>query len=114
MDTSTSSKLRLSPEQVAAYNCEGYLIYPEAIFPEATFLKLKNHFDEKLAALPSDIRPESMDVPHFADTALFEWLFADEILNLVEPITGPDIALFSSHFICKPKGDGRRVPWHED
>ena len=55
-----------------------------------------------------------MDVPHFTDPALFQWLFADEVLDLVEPILGPDIALFSSHFICKPGGDGRRVPWHED
>jgi ectoine hydroxylase-related dioxygenase (phytanoyl-CoA dioxygenase family) len=55
-----------------------------------------------------------MDVPHFTDTKLFEWLFSDEVLDLVEPIIGPDIALFSSHFICKPKGDGKRVPWHED
>ncbi len=55
-----------------------------------------------------------MDVPHFTDPALFNWLFADEVLNLVKPILGPDLALFASHFICKPKGDGRRVPWHED
>jgi len=47
-----------------------------------------------------------MDVPHFVDTKLFEWLFSDEVLDLVEPIIGPDIALFSSHFICKPKGMG--------
>jgi ectoine hydroxylase-related dioxygenase (phytanoyl-CoA dioxygenase family) len=32
----------------------------------------------------------------------------------VEPLLGPDIALFSSHFICKPPGSGQRVPWHED
>ena len=42
------------------------------------------------------------------------WLFADEVLDLVEPILGPNIALFSSHFICKPRGNGKRVPWHED
>ena len=41
-------------------------------------------------------------------------MFADGVLDLVEPIIGPDIALFSSHFICKPKGDGKCVPWHED
>jgi ectoine hydroxylase-related dioxygenase (phytanoyl-CoA dioxygenase family) len=55
-----------------------------------------------------------MDVPHFTDLRLMEWLLADEVLDLVEPIIGPDIALFSSHFICKPRGDGQRVPWHED
>jgi ectoine hydroxylase-related dioxygenase (phytanoyl-CoA dioxygenase family) len=45
---------------------------------------------------------------------LFRWLLSDTVLDLVEPILGPDIALFSSHFICKPKGNGKRVPWHED
>ncbi len=55
-----------------------------------------------------------MDVPHFTDPKLFEWLFADEVLDLVEPILGPDIALWSSHFLCKPPGNGKRVPWHED
>lgn len=105
---------RLSDEQVATYNREGYLIYPDPIFPEAKFQKLKDHFEKKLSELPPGARPEAMDVPHFGDSALFEWLFADEVLNLVEPILGPDIALFSSHFISKPKGDGRRVPWHED
>jgi len=55
-----------------------------------------------------------MDVPHFAHPELFKWLFDGQVLDLVEPILGPDIALFSSHFICKPKGNGKRVPWHED
>jgi ectoine hydroxylase-related dioxygenase (phytanoyl-CoA dioxygenase family) len=58
--------------------------------------------------------PESMDTPHFANPALFRWLLADPVLDLVEPLIGPDIALFSSHFICKPPGVGKRVPWHED
>jgi hypothetical protein len=105
---------QLSPEQIATYRSEGILIYPEKIFPDHKFTKLKQHFETLLAALPEGQRPESMDVPHFSDPTLFEWLFADEILDLVQPITGPDIALFASHFICKPKGDGRRVPWHED
>ncbi len=105
---------RLNQDQVDRYMNEGYLIYPEKIFSDEKFEKLKAHFEKKLANLPEGARPEGMDVPHFTDPALFEWLFADEVLDLVEPILGPDIALFSSHFICKPKGDGRKVPWHED
>ena len=45
---------------------------------------------------------------------MLAWALDDAILGLVEPILGPDLALFSTHFICKPKGNGRRVPWHED
>jgi hypothetical protein len=71
---------------------------------------LHRHFDEALQNLGPDERPEAMNVPHFMDTALFEWLFDDAVLDLVEPISGPDIALFSSHFICKPQGNGKRVP----
>lgn len=104
----------LSAEQVEFYHSEGYLIRTDPLFPKPKFDALKTHFEEKLARLPSDVRPESMDVPHFTDPRLFDWLFADEVLDLVEPIVGPDIALFSSHFICKPRGNGKRVPWHED
>ena len=55
-----------------------------------------------------------MDVPHFMHPELFEWALDESVLGLVEPILGPDLALFSTHFICKPKGNGKRVPWHED
>lgn len=108
------SKPRLSPDEVETFAREGFLIYGHEVLSPAKFNRLKEHFEKMLAALPAGERPEGMDVPHFTDTALFEWLFDDAVLDLVEPILGPDIALFSSHFICKPKGDGRRVPWHED
>jgi Phytanoyl-CoA dioxygenase (PhyH) len=110
----TQVNQRLTTSQIEYYNREGYLIYDQPVLPQASFDKLKTHFDAKLEALDPSVRPEAMDVPHFTDTALFEWLFSDAVLDLVEPILGPNIALWSSHFICKPKGDGKRVPWHED
>ena len=110
----TSAEPRLSAEQVASYQREGYLVVPDPIFPPAEFDGLKDCFESILAALPSDERPEGMDVPHFLHPELFRWLFSDAVLDLVEPLLGPDIALFSSHFICKPRGNGKRVPWHED
>lgn len=114
MTTTTPAPARLSDVQVQAYNRDGYLIVTDPIFPAAKFDKLRAYFEDLLDNLATDQRPEAMDVPHFAHPELFEWLFADEVLDLVEPIIGPNIALWSSHFICKPKGDGRRVPWHED
>jgi hypothetical protein len=105
---------RLTDAQYTAFRREGFIVYDKPIFSVTKFDALKAHFEDKLARLPSDVRPEAMDVPHFTDTKLFNWLFADEVLDLVEPLLGPDIALWSSHFICKPKGDGKRIPWHED
>jgi hypothetical protein len=110
----TPSKLRLNPEEVAYFQREGYLIFSEPVFPAEKFAGLKTCFEEILADLPEGFSPEAMDVPHFSFPQLYEWLFADEVLDLVEPILGEDIALFSSHFISKPGFTGKRVPWHED
>lgn len=114
MHTPLARTPRLNGQQVAQFQDQGFLIVDEPIFAPDKFQRLVDHFETKLAALPPGARPEAMDVPHFTDSALFEWLLADEVLDIVEPLLGPDIALFSSHFICKPQGDGRRVPWHED
>jgi hypothetical protein len=105
---------RLSPDQVAHYRREGYVIYHQPVLPAEKFTALKSYFESILAALPPGERPEAMDVPHFAHPKLLEWAFDSAVLDLVAPIVGPDIALFSTHFICKPKGNGKRVPWHED
>ena len=36
------------------------------------------------------------------------------MLDTVEPLVGPDIALWTSHFISKDPYTGRATPWHED
>jgi hypothetical protein len=110
----TLSQPRLSPSEVQQYSENGYLIYQRPVLPTEKFDALRNYFESILAELPAGERPEAMDVPHFMHPKLLEWVFDDSILSLVEPIVGPDIALFSTHFICKPRGNGKRVPWHED
>ncbi|MCW8129125.1 MAG: phytanoyl-CoA dioxygenase family protein [Planctomycetota bacterium] len=105
---------RLTAGEVAFFRQEGYLTYREPVLPPAEFEALRAFFEGLLADLPAGDRPEAMDKPHFMHPELFRWVFSDEILGLAESILGPDLALFSTHFICKPKGDGKRVPWHED
>lgn len=114
LTTPTPTRGRISAEEVERFNEEGWLKFDEPVFSQEKFEALKDHFEAKLAQWPEDERPEAMDTPHLIDPKLFEWALADEVVDIVEPILGPDIVLFSTHFICKPKGDGRRVPWHED
>ena len=110
----TAYRSRLTPEEIQQYKEEGYTLPKCKVFSDEKFAALVDHFEGMLAAWPPDARPEAMDTPHFGDPKLNEWALAPEVVDLVEPLLGPDILLFSSHFICKPKGDGRRVPWHED
>jgi len=112
--TTTLAEPLLTPQQVEAFRTDGYLIYKRPVLPQAKFDGLKACFEKILANLHAAETPEAMDVPHFMHPELFEWALDNAILDLVEPIIGPDIALFSTHFICKPKGNGKRVPWHED
>ena len=114
--TAYSTRGRLSGEQMAHYREHGYLIYDRPLFTEAKFKRLVGHFEGLLERWTVEGRQSSehMDTPHFRDPGLFQWLLDDQVLNLVESVIGPDIALFSSHFICKPPVVGKRVPWHED
>lgn len=110
----TACSPRLTPDDVSFYREEGYLIYQQPVLDAAKFIALQQCFEAILSRLDQAERPEAMDVPHFVYPELFEWAFDPKILAMVEPILGPDLALFSTHFICKPKGNGKRVPWHED
>ena len=114
MTSMSAHPLHVDEADVQFYNEHGYFIYQHPLFPAEKFQRLKDFFEELVVNLPPDKRPEGMDVPHFAHPELFEWLLADEVLDFVERFIGPDIALWSSHFIAKPPTDGRRVPWHED
>jgi phytanoyl-CoA dioxygenase PhyH len=104
----------LSREQATQFQQEGYLIINRQVLPKDRFEALRAYFERILGELPPGERPESMDVPHFMHPKLLEWAFDPSILGLVEPLLGADLALFSTHFICKPRGNGKRVPWHED
>jgi chlorinating enzyme len=104
----------LTPAEVERFNREGYLVCHRQLFPEATFQRLQALFERILAEAPPGKRMEHLDVPHYGYPELFEWLLAGEVLDVVEPIVGPDIVLWSSHFIAKPSGKGKAVPWHED
>lgn len=111
----TFARPRLDQDHVASYCRNGYLTYHQPVLKPEQFKGLKAHFETLLEKhTDAGLRPEAMDTPHFGDHRLFEWVFSDEVLNLVEPLIGPNIALWSTHFLAKPAGNGKRVPWHED
>jgi len=44
----------------------------------------------------------------------FGFVTHPQLLDLVEPLIGPDIILWASAVFCKPATTGLEVPWHQD
>ncbi len=103
----------LTDHEVDYYRKNGYLIHKKQVFSSEKLAKLTEIFEEHLAEKGKKLSDE-LDTPHFRDPRLLDFLLDDQVLDLVEPLIGPHIALWSSHFICKDPYVGRATPWHED
>jgi ectoine hydroxylase-related dioxygenase (phytanoyl-CoA dioxygenase family) len=103
----------LNEQDVEFYRQQGYLLPHQQLFAPEKLAKLQAIFEEHLALKGSRLSDE-LDTPHFWDERLFEFLLSREALDCVEPLIGPNIGLWSSHFICKDPFVGRATPWHED
>lgn len=95
------------------YERDGYLQYPQVLDPDRV-REVSGHV-EWLQRKHPELRPEQLGHTLMWEDPFWVRLVADErLLDLVEPIIGPNIALFASHYICKPGGDGLPVLWHQD
>ena len=103
----------ITASDVAYYHENGYLLYHHQLFPAERLARLTEIFEEHLADKGEKLSDE-LDTPHFRDPRLLDFLLDERVLDLVEPFIGPNIGLFSSHFICKDPYTGRATPWHED
>jgi hypothetical protein len=113
MDDMANKTPLLSDEEVRFYKENGYLLHKKQVFSESKLSALKTIADEHFAN-KGNKRGDELDTPHFQDPKLLDYLLCDEVLDLVEPIIGPDIALWSSAFLIKEPRIGRATPWHED
>jgi hypothetical protein len=98
---------------VKSFRTDGYHLNREQLFSPEKLDRLEQIFEEHLAE-KGDKLSDELDTPHFRDPRLLEFLLSDEVLDLVQPLVGPDIALWTSHFISKEPYTGRATPWHED
>ncbi|AVT34303.1 phytanoyl-CoA dioxygenase family protein [Plantactinospora sp. BC1] len=103
----------LTAQDVDFYRTNGYYLNREQLFSAEKLDTLEQIFTEHLAD-KGDKLSDELDTPHFRDPRLLDFLLSDEVLDLVEPLVGPDIALWTSHFISKDPLVGRATPWHED
>lgn len=104
----------LTEEQIAHYHDRGY-VFPDYRLADETLERIRADHDRLLAEHP--------DHPEFRDncSALLSYDFRflnyarnPDILDMVEQLIGPDIALWNMSFFAKPAVNGKRTPWHQD
>jgi chlorinating enzyme len=105
--------MMLTDQDVEFFRANGYLLPQQQLFSPERLERLEEIFNKHLAD-KGDKLSDELDTPHFRDPELLDFLLSDEVLDVIEPLVGPDIALWSSHFISKDPFTGRATPWHED
>lgn len=103
----------IDDDDVQRFGREGYLLPAGQLFSAERLAALSTIFAEHLEH-KSDKLSDELDTPHHRDERLLSFLLDPTVLDVVEPIIGPDIMLWSSHFISKDPFTGRATPWHED
>ena len=95
------------------FDRDGYAIYENVIDADLV-REASDHVDWLLQKNP-DLRPEQLHNNLMTDDPFWVRLVADDrLLDIAQQYVGPDIALFASHYISKPPGDGQPVLWHQD
>lgn len=114
-------KIVLSQREIDTYNEEG-LVVPEYKLPPAKLARLREGLDQLIRDNPN-VRAEHLISAHLSEypnegvrgnQILFEFASDPDLLDLVECVIGPDMILWGAQVFCKPAGDGKEVPWHQD
>ncbi len=120
-DTGVSPHTTLTAEEIEKYHRDGQ-VTPNWRLPPDRLERMRRSLD-RLVAARSDIRPDFIALPHVpwegpdeVDIAreFFEYVTDPALLDLVEPLIGPDIIMWASSVFCKPAEKGLEVPWHQD
>ncbi len=92
---------------------EGFAVFRNALDAEL-IAEASRHVDWLLEQNPH-LRPEQLGTDLLRDDPFWLRLVSDpRLLDIAQLFIGPDIALFASHYISKPPGDGQPVLWHQD
>ncbi|HXH61518.1 MAG TPA: phytanoyl-CoA dioxygenase family protein [Fimbriimonadaceae bacterium] len=95
------------------YDRDGYAIV-RGVIDKDLVEEAREHIKWLLKQNP-DLPPEGLDTGLVADDPFWLRLVSDpRLLDVVEEIVGPNIALFASHYIAKPPKTGKAVGWHQD
>lgn len=101
----------LTPQQIDQYHRDGY-VTPQFRVDDSLLADIRRRYDALLEREPRfrDYCPALLEY----DLSFLRYSDNQAILDMVEQLIGPDIALWNMSFFAKPAGNGKRTPWHQD
>lgn len=103
---------RLTQDQIAQYNREGY-VQPFPIFGAEGIAANAAYFDTLVSQMGDDAR-YAVNCYQARLSGLYDLATNPDILDHVEDIVGPNILCWASAFFAKAPRDPKAVPWHQD
>lgn len=107
------TKNPLSPQQVEAYQRDGYL-YPLTAMPSAQAAAYLGQLEALEARYGSRAAQILRAKSHLVLTWVNELIRLEPVLDAVEGLIGPDIFCWSTSFFMKKPHDPGFVAWHQD
>ena len=103
----------LTKEQIEQYHDEGF-ISPVRVISEAQALSIKNQLEQVEVEFPDEINAESRNNLHLSFAFLDALAHNKIIVDAMEDLIGPDIALWASVMFIKEPSSKQYVSWHQD
>jgi ectoine hydroxylase-related dioxygenase (phytanoyl-CoA dioxygenase family) len=98
---------------VEQYERDGFVVF-RAVLDAALVQEASRHVEWLMSRHP-ELRPERLHHTLMTHDPFWVRLISDDrLLDIAELFVGPNIALFASHYLCKPPGEGMPVLWHQD
>ncbi len=101
----------LTSDQIDEYQENGFVV-PDYRLSEETLGAIRRDHDRLLSAHPEFRDNCSALLTH--DMAFLNYARDPDILDMVEQLIGPDIALWNMSFFAKPARNGKKTPYHQD
>ena len=103
----------LTKEQIEQYHDEGF-ISPVRVISENEALSIKNQLEQVEADFPDEINAQSRNNLHLSFAFLDVLAHNTIIVDAMEDLIGPDIALWASVMFIKEPSSKQYVSWHQD
>jgi len=103
----------LTENQIDQYHDEGF-ISPIRVLSEGDALSIKSQLEEVEAQFPEEINAESRNNLHLSFEFLDALVHNPIIVDAMEDLIGPDIALWATVMFIKEPSSKHYVSWHQD